>query len=245
MHGREERFRIIDRSPPLGLSYLTAHFVIGHRSSVIGSSWLSGEALQLHLSRPSRRAPLAHARQGFRPTRAHLRISNTTPDTNPSKAERGGYPTVRQRMPRLLPRPRRGRWNEDWSWAREAACETKTGGVRRLWAVRLKSVPDCHPQAFDGAKVCRPGCWRARRDRAHGKNLRRCRHAFTQVRQCSQHLAERGDQARRKTRLLKGETERKRIGIPCLGDVQQTTCPRLSTAQSVLPSWLPSCSLCS
>ena len=23
MHGREERFRIIDRSPPLGLSYLT------------------------------------------------------------------------------------------------------------------------------------------------------------------------------------------------------------------------------
>ena len=205
MHGREDRFRIIDRSPPLGLSYLTAHFVIGHRSS----------------------------------TRAHLRISNTTPDTNPSKAERGGYPTVRQRMPRLLPRPRRGRWNEDWSWTREAACETKTGGVRRLWAVRLKSVPDCHPQAFDGAKVCRPGCWRARRDRAHGKNLRRCRHAFTQVRQCSQHLAERGDQARRKTRLLKGETERKRIGIPCLGDVQQTTCPRLSTAQSVLPSWLP------
>jgi hypothetical protein len=36
----------------------------------------------------------------------------------------------------------------------------------------------------------------------------------------SQHLTERGDQARRKTQLLKGETERKRIGIPYLGDVQ-------------------------
>jgi hypothetical protein len=29
----------------------------------------------------------------------------------------------------------------------------------------------------------------------------------------------RGDQARRTTRLLKGETERKRIGIPYLGDI--------------------------
>ena len=40
------------------------------------------------------------------------------------------------------------------------------------------------------------------------------------VRKGSQHLTERGDQARRKTQLLKGETERKRIGIPYLGDVQ-------------------------
>jgi hypothetical protein len=46
MHGREERFLIIDLSPPLGLSCLTAHFVI-----VIGSSWLSMRHLQLHLSR--------------------------------------------------------------------------------------------------------------------------------------------------------------------------------------------------
>jgi nucleotidyltransferase/DNA polymerase involved in DNA repair len=36
----------------------------------------------------------------------------------------------------------------------------------------------------------------------------------------SQHLTERGDQARRKTQLLKGETERQRIGIPYLGDVE-------------------------
>ena len=35
----------------------------------------------------------------------------------------------------------------------------------------------------------------------------------------SQHLTERGDQARLRTQLLKGETERKRIGIPYLGDV--------------------------
>jgi DNA polymerase-4/DNA polymerase V len=35
----------------------------------------------------------------------------------------------------------------------------------------------------------------------------------------SQHLTERGDQARRKTRLLKGETERRRVGIPYLGDI--------------------------
>jgi len=46
MNGREERFRITDRSLPLGPSYLT----IGHRMIL----WLSGEALQLHLSRPSR-----------------------------------------------------------------------------------------------------------------------------------------------------------------------------------------------
>jgi hypothetical protein len=36
----------------------------------------------------------------------------------------------------------------------------------------------------------------------------------------SQHLTERSDQARRKTQLLKGEAERKRIGIPYLGDVE-------------------------
>jgi DNA polymerase-4/DNA polymerase V len=35
-----------------------------------------------------------------------------------------------------------------------------------------------------------------------------------------QHLTERGDVARRKTQLLKGETQRKRIGIPYLGEVQ-------------------------
>jgi len=35
----------------------------------------------------------------------------------------------------------------------------------------------------------------------------------------SQHISERGDQARRKTQLLKGETQRKRIEIPYLGDV--------------------------
>jgi hypothetical protein len=34
----------------------------------------------------------------------------------------------------------------------------------------------------------------------------------------NRHLTERGDQARRRTQLLKGETERKRIGIPYLGD---------------------------
>jgi hypothetical protein len=33
----------------------------------------------------------------------------------------------------------------------------------------------------------------------------------------SQHLTERGDQAQLKTHLLKGETERKRAGIPYLG----------------------------
>jgi hypothetical protein len=32
----------------------------------------------------------------------------------------------------------------------------------------------------------------------------------------SQHLTERGETARRKTQLLKGETKRKRIGIPYL-----------------------------
>jgi hypothetical protein len=36
----------------------------------------------------------------------------------------------------------------------------------------------------------------------------------------SQHLTERGDQAPRKTQLLKGETQRKRIGIPYLAKVQ-------------------------
>jgi hypothetical protein len=35
----------------------------------------------------------------------------------------------------------------------------------------------------------------------------------------SQHLTERGGQARRKTQLLKGETQRRRIGIPYLGEV--------------------------
>jgi nucleotidyltransferase/DNA polymerase involved in DNA repair len=35
----------------------------------------------------------------------------------------------------------------------------------------------------------------------------------------NQHLTERGDQARRRGQLLKGETQRKRIGIPYLGDV--------------------------
>jgi hypothetical protein len=36
----------------------------------------------------------------------------------------------------------------------------------------------------------------------------------------SQHLTERGDQARRRSQLLKGETQRKRIGLPYLGDVE-------------------------
>ena len=36
----------------------------------------------------------------------------------------------------------------------------------------------------------------------------------------SQHLTERGSIARRKTQLLKGETRRRRVGIPHLGDVQ-------------------------
>jgi hypothetical protein len=36
----------------------------------------------------------------------------------------------------------------------------------------------------------------------------------------TQHLTERGEQARRKSNLLKGEIERKRIGIAYLGDVQ-------------------------
>jgi hypothetical protein len=35
----------------------------------------------------------------------------------------------------------------------------------------------------------------------------------------SQRLTERGDQVRRQTQLLKGETARKRIGIPYLGDI--------------------------
>ena len=38
----------------------------------------------------------------------------------------------------------------------------------------------------------------------------------------SQHLSERGDQARRKTLLLKGETQRRRIGIPYLGISSKT-----------------------
>jgi len=42
--------------------------------------------------------------------------------------------------------------------------------------------------------------------------------SFTAVKG-SQHISERGDQARRKTQLLKGETQRKRIEIPYLGDV--------------------------
>src|SRR5262249_28797740 len=36
----------------------------------------------------------------------------------------------------------------------------------------------------------------------------------------NQHLNERGDQARRRTQLLKGETQRKRIGIPYLGEAR-------------------------
>jgi len=36
----------------------------------------------------------------------------------------------------------------------------------------------------------------------------------------SQHLTERGGIARHKTQLLKGETWRRRVGIPHLGDVQ-------------------------
>jgi hypothetical protein len=42
----------------------------------------------------------------------------------------------------------------------------------------------------------------------------------------SQHLTERGSIARRKTQLLKGETRRRRVGIPHLGDVQQAEDPR-------------------
>ncbi len=62
-------------------------------SSVIGSSLARGEALQLHLNRPSRRPPLAHARArapcvgalcvgALRPPRPHRRISTTSENAN-------------------------------------------------------------------------------------------------------------------------------------------------------------------
>ena len=94
MHGREERFRIIDRSPPLGLSYLTAHFVIIPRGSRVKHcnstlAALPGEHLLLTRARDSARRALTFEFPTRPPTLTHLRLGGA--DTRQFDNECPGY----------------------------------------------------------------------------------------------------------------------------------------------------------
>ena len=79
MHGREDRFRIIVRSPPLGPSYLTAHFVIIPRGSPVKHcnstlAALPGEHLLLAPARHSARPALTSEFPPRPPTLTHVRL---------------------------------------------------------------------------------------------------------------------------------------------------------------------------